>query len=121
MILTKKMMAASLLCGSLLCVPPAFAQTSGTDSGSAVAGSSANGAPAATPATDPGKNVTSPSTMGGSIGTSANGRPAQPSIPGSTAGDSALNNGTSPSGGQPSDQNANSAIQQRKAKSLQNQ
>jgi hypothetical protein len=55
------------------------------------------------------------------MGTETNGRPPGPTIPGATAGDSALNNGTSPSGGQPSDANAESAIQQRKAKSLQNQ
>jgi hypothetical protein len=71
----------------------------------------------ASPTTDTGKNVTSPSTMGGSV----TGSSGQPAIPGSTAGDSALNKGTSPSGGQPLDANANSAVQQRKANSLQNQ
>ena len=76
MILTTKIIAASVLCCSLLCLPPAFAQTAG------------NGVPAASPSMDPGKNITSPSTMGGSVGTSANGRPPrrpspdqQPAIP----------------------------------------
>jgi hypothetical protein len=114
-VIPKTLVSLSLLCGALLCVPPAFAQAGG--GASLPSGSSDNASQAATPAADTPKNITSPSTMGGSV----NGTSGQPAIPGSTAGDSVLNKGSLPSGGQPSDANANSAIQQRKAKSLQNQ
>jgi hypothetical protein len=103
MILNKRLVAASLLCSSLLCVSPAFAQVGGAAGAGSGASASADSASRGTsPTTDNGKNVTSPSTMGGSI----TGSSGQPAIPGSTAGDSALNNGTSPSGGQPSDAKA---------------
>lgn len=91
------------------------ASTSGTTAGSAAGGSSAPG--------NSGSSVTSPSTLGGPV----TGGSSVPAVPGSTAGDTAVNPNnlpmaTPPVTAQPGATSpANQAVQQRNAQGTANQ
>jgi hypothetical protein len=113
--LLKGILAGTVFGLSLLCAPKLYAQAAGGGAGTAGAttGDETRGTSG-----QPGSssNVTSPSTLGGSV----SGNSSDPAVPGSTAGDTSVKNANPPPATAP-DYRGNEAVQQRKAQSQANQ
>jgi hypothetical protein len=113
----KGILAGTAFSLSLLCAAPMlYAQAAGggaPGNAGATMGSTTRGTTG-----QPGNssNVTSPSTLGGSV----SGSSSDPAVPGTTAGDTSVKNSTPPPATVP-DYRGNEAIQQRKAQSSTNQ
>jgi hypothetical protein len=113
--LLKGLLAGTVFGLSLLCAPMLYAQAAGGGSGGsgATTGDNTRGTSG-----QPGSssNVTSPSTLGGSV----SGNSSDPAVPGSTAGDTSVKNANPPLATTP-DYRGNEAVQQRKTQSPSNQ
>jgi hypothetical protein len=112
----KGILAGTALGLSLLCPPMLYAQAAGggaPGNAGATAGDNTRGTSG-----QPGNssNVTSPSTLGGSV----SGSSSDPAVPGATAGDTSVKNSTPPPATAP-DYRGNEAVQQRKAQSPKNE
>jgi len=112
----KGLLAGTVFGLSLLCAPMLYAQAAGGGSGGSAGATMGDGTRGTSGQPGSSSNVTSPSTLGGSV----SGSSSDPAVPGSTAGDTSVKNANPPPATTP-DYRGNEAVQQRKTQSPSNQ